>query len=359
MQRTNGIYKRKDNRYEARFIKHRDENGKAVYGSLYAHSYHEAVAKLERVKLAHNQEADMQQTITAILRRHLEVIKPQIKPSTYGVYSTQLENRIAPYFSEIKCAELSPSIVQDFVNKQIESGLSAKSAENLLIFLKKGLDALFPRNYEITLPGYDIKGLKIFTCEEQKRLESAAKYSDAVDHIGITLSLYTGVKPGELCGLMWQDVDFDRKLLHIRRTAQRIKTPDGKTKTAATFLPVNSSAQRSIPLADFLTKLLKNHHAQATSEYVISKDGNPIEVRYMQNRFARLLDSANISPAPFQTTRDTFAARALEKGFDLKSLGEILGHSTILVTIKKYGQLLEMDEFRHLDMNALVMDFHG
>jgi len=157
---------------------------------------------------------------------------------------------------------------------------------------------------------------------------------------------------------MWNDVDFEKRLLHVRRTAQRIKTPDSDTKTTATFLPVNHSAQRIIPLASFLVQLLGEHQAQSIGEYVISKEGSSLEVRTMQYRFAKLLQTAGIRPLPFQVSRDTFAARAMSKGFDLKSLGEILGHSSMHMTIKKYGELLELDEYRHLDMEALVEGFH-
>jgi len=157
---------------------------------------------------------------------------------------------------------------------------------------------------------------------------------------------------------MWQDVDFEMHKLHIRRTAQRIKIPDGDFKTTTTFLPVNRSAQRSIPLMQFLAQLLKAYESQSESEYVISKIGNPIDVRNMQRKFARLLQTAGIRPLPFQVIRDTFVARALEKGFDLKSISEVLGHSTLLITVRKYSQLLEMDIYRRMDMEAFVEDFH-
>ena len=251
VQQQRGIYKRKDNRYEARFIKGRDENGKSIYGSVYAHSHEEALVKLEKAKQAHGQKVNqrMQQTIPTVLRSYLESIRGQIKASSYGTYNVLLEKHIASYFSEIKCDDLSPAIVQNFVNKQFESGLSTRSIETILIFLKKGLDTVFPSTYEVKFPKYIGRKLEVLAPDEQNRLEDTAKDSDATDYVGIMLCLYTGIKPGELCGLMWSDIDFEKKLLHIRRTALRIKTPGGDTKT---FLPVNRSAQRSIHLQGLL-----------------------------------------------------------------------------------------------------------
>ena len=361
IQKQRGIYKRKDGRYEVRFIKGRDENGRAKYGSKYARSYQEALDKLEKTRPTYRKETNhkMQQTIPTVIKQYLESIRGQIKASTFGTYHTQLEKHITPYFSETKCADFSPSIVQEFVDVQIISGLSVKSVEGTLVLLRKGLDDVFPSAYAVELPKYIVSGLEILSHDEQKRLETAAKNSDAIDHVGTMLCLYTGIKPGELCGLMWSDIDFDKKLLYVRRTAQRISTPDGDTKTTATFLPVNHSAQRVIPLAGFLVELLGEYQEQSVGEFLISKDGNPIEVRNMQSRFAKLLQKAGIRPLPFQVSRDTFAARALSKGFDLKSLGEILGHSSLQMTIKKYGKLLELDEYRHLDIEALAENFHG
>ena len=306
-------------------------------------------------------EPQIQQAVPVVMRQYLEALKAQIKISTYGIYSTHLENRIVPYFAETKCADLNQLIIQNFADMQLASGLSPKTTRSVLIFLKKGLESVSPINYDIKLPRYSVKGLEILTASEQRRLEAAAKYSDAIDHLGIAISLYTGIKPGELCGLMWQDIDFDRRLLSIRRTAQRIKNTDenSETKTNFVFLPANRTARRVIPLADFLLRLLAEHKAQASGEYVISKDGAPIQVRSMQYRFAKLLQTAGIRPLPLQAARDTFAARALKKGFDLKSLGEILGHSTILITVKKYGKLLELDEYRHIDMEAIAKEAWG
>jgi integrase len=350
-----GIYKRNDGRYEVRYIKSRTLEGKAIYASLYASSYEEARQKRDSVTLDISNKCDprLQMTIPEVLLQYLEEIKTKVKPSTRARYMGYLERRISCYFAGIPCADLNTGMIQRFVKEQI--GLSPRTLESILFFMRKGLGTLFPGDYEIRSSEKGVKGIEILTPDEQNRLEAVAKCSDVNDLTGVTLSLHTGIKVGELCGLMWVDVDFIGRRISIQRTAQRVKNLDSEceAKTGLVILPVNSTSQRSIPLADVTLQMLEEHKEQTSSEYILSTyDSYAVEPRNYQYRFQRLLETAGIRSLPCQVTRDTFVARALEKGFDLLSLSEILGHSSTAVTLKQYAPLLE--KYRHVDMDALA-----
>jgi len=356
-RRQRNIYKRKDGRYEARFIKGRDRNGKAVYGSVYAKTYVKAKEKLDAAKLSTARGKTTTGTLKEVVRAaecYLESHKTLIKPSTYWVYHGYIENHIRPFFANIRCNRLNQALMQTFVTEKLESGLSTAMTQYVVTFLKKGLEGeVEPCAFQVCFPKKNLSKIDVLSVGEQKRLEAAAKASDDINRVGIILCLYTGIRVGELCGLMWQDVDFDDKQLFIRRTAQRIKCKDNNTKTKITFLsPKSNSAQRTIPLPEFLLIILKEHRKKSRGDFMLSKNGFIVEPRVMQYRFQRLLKLATIRPRSFHITRHCFAVRSLENGFDIKTLSEILGHSSPIVTLKKYAHVL--DEHKRKSMDSLI-----
>jgi len=354
------IYKRKDGRYEARYIKGRDTDGKAIYASVYARSYTLVREKLQELRKngSENSLPSSQQTVPLALDEYLLSIRSSIKQSTFGVYQGYLKNHITSYFKSIRCGQLNLNVLQRFVNEKIDSGLSATTVQSIFIFLKTGLKSRCADNiFKVSLPKICTKRIEILTPKDQKLLESVARASDDINMIGITLSLYTGIRIGELCGLTWNDIDFEYELLNVRRTVQRIKNDKGDSKTKVTFLsPKTPSSQRSIPLPNFLITLLKDHKAKAGGNYIISYDGKLIEPRNMQRRFKRILELANLPSVNFHVTRHTFATRALENGFDVKTLSEILGHSSPITTLKKYAHTL--DEHKRRSMESLSVLYH-
>jgi integrase len=363
MRRERNIYKRKDGRYEARYIKGHDENGKAVYGAVYARTYAEVKEKRDQVKAADNDQLrkETPRTITDELEAYLSAIHTQVKPSTLAVYRRYLENHIAPYFMNTRCDQLTVELTQGFVDSQIENGLSAVTVQSVFSFLRNGLKGVFQNDaLDVRLPKRIPNEVEVLSLEEQRRLETTLKLSDDINHIGVTLCLYTGLRIGELCGLKWMDIDFERRLLHVRRTLQRISNTDcasgtsevSKTKVEC-LLPKSNASHRSIPLPGFLLSLLDKHHSNAQDNgFVISRDGSSIEPRNMQYRFEKLLTEADVKKVNFHVTRHTFATRALENGFDVKTLSEILGHSSATITLKKYAHTL--DEHKRKSMEALA-----
>jgi integrase len=354
------IYHRKDGRFEGRYIKCYGEDSKAKYASVFAATYAEAKEKLEQAIISapvarRVKPASKNPTIHQAMVRYLESLKCQIKPSTYGIYQRYIENYITPYFGNTRCEALSLETAQGFVNQQVENGLSAVTVQSVFSFFKAGVKTARGEDaFDVKLPKRTKIEVEFFSVDEQKRLEAAAKASGGADHLAITLCLYTGIRIGEVCGLMWQDIDFECRLVHIRRTMQRIQDDDGgDKKTKIAFLPPKSlTSARSIPLPEFLLEFLKERRDTAEGNYIISLKGEPVEPRTLQYRFKNLLEAAGVKEVNFHATRHTFATRALENGFDVKSLSEILGHASPTVTLNKYAHAL--DEHKRSRMNALA-----
>lgn len=347
-RRLKNIYKRKDGRWEARYIGGYDTNGKAKYISVYAHSYSEVKQKLINAPSKKKIRTDTLQapTVSAWFADRMQKLKPEIKPSTYAVYRRYLDKHINPCLGHLKITELSEEIIQDFIDGCGCGCLSVSSIKNIFMFLKAGLaDASEKKLIEdicrsARLPREkDKTPMRVFSRSEQTSIEYAALNSCNPNDIGVIICLYTGLRVGELCGLMWEDINFQSAVMSVRRTVQRISTDENGKKTSVVVLPPKSmSSARDIPIPKLLLdKLLSHQKLYGTCQYILHNNGCMTEPRYCQYNFSRLLKSANIKSAKFHTTRHTFAARALESGMDIKTLSEILGHADAVITMKRYA----------------------
>jgi len=154
------------------------------------------------------------------------------------------------------------------------------------------------------------------------------------------VALYTGIRLGELCALQWKDVNFSEGILSITKTLQRIKDTDlnstAKTKMVIDA-PKSKKSIREIPLPVYLLCLLKQWEKEQTStHYVLSGKAKYVDPRVYQDDFKTYLEQAEVQRYNFHALRHTFATNAIERGFDVKNLSEILGHSSVRFTLEKY-----------------------
>jgi len=361
MRMARNIYHRKDGRFEGRYANGYDANGKTKYSSVFGKTYAEVKEKLERAKstvpsaiqnLPTSSPVANRITVIEAITTHLNKSRLRLKPSTLGIYERHLDCYIFPYFGNTQCAALTQEIMQVFVNKLIENGLSVTTAQSVFNLLKSSIEAATGSVFTVNFPRQAKKAVEYFSIDEQKRLERAALERGRTDYIAIMLCLYTGIRIGEVCGLQWSDINFECKVFFINRTMQRIRS-DGKSKTELTFLaPKSTTSAREIPLPDFLVDILIDFKRTSKTNSVLTYKNKPIEPRTLQYRFKRILNSAEIKDVCWHTTRHTFATRALENGFDVKSLSEILGHGSATVTLNKYAH--SSTEHKRSCMNALA-----
>lgn len=356
-RRERNIYKRKDGRFEARYIKERDNQGKARYGAVYARTYAEVKAKLELAKSKANKNTPPleapAQSIVEKLENYLFNLRPHIKESTYGLYRRYIDKHLYPHFKDTPYSQLTFDMVQEFISKLIKNGLSVVTVQAVFNFLRSGVKKDFPpETFEVKFSKQFPYKIDVLSRDEQKQLEAVANSSDRINRISVILCLYTGIRIGELCGLLWRDIDFERGVLRVRRTLQRVTDTTGIKKTKVICLaPKSSSSHRDIPLPSFLIEILREHRNPDADSYVINAGSGYIEPRNIQRRFKKLLSTANIRYVNFHAgTRHTFATRALESGFDIKTLSEILGHASVTVTLSKYAHVLDEHKRRNMEL---------
>lgn len=379
-KRANGegtIRQRKDGRWEGLYTI--NYKRKSVYGK----TQDEVRKKLNKVLNDIDSGMYIENTnITfgAWLDEWLEVYaKPSVKLSTYGSYEGYIRNHIKPEIGKVKLSVLRADTLQKFINQKLtngrcdkvkdaetnklvtrKGGLSEKTIKNMYNMIHSALkqayrNGLVNQNVSelITLPKQKRNEMCVLTVDEQRALQTAVQGERL--GIGILLSLFTGIRLGELLGLKFEDIDLDAKIITIRRTLNRLKVFDNPDKKTDIVIgePKTNKAKRVIPLQDFLIPLLKAHKAEIIKErfkasnlykndgFVICNEfGGYIEPRTYQDFFKKMLKKAEIKNTNFHTLRHTFATRALENGFDVKVLADILGHADASTTLNKYAHAL-------------------
>lgn len=287
-----------------------------------------------------------------------------VKVRTYNKYKDIVNLRIIPEFGDYDISSITTNIIQEFILKLLNKGnlvndkpLSVNTVYGIISVLKQGFNLalsldLIDKNptTAIKMPKVSEKEICALTREEQKKVEEYCINNRKGNYIGIILCLYTGIRLGELLALTWDDIDFEKKVLFIRKTTYKAKIA-GKNEMVVDK-PKTKKSKRVIPLADKIINLLSYIKKHSESEYIISTNKhNIVDVRSYQRTFESILNRCHIKHYNFHCLRHTFATRALELGMDIKTLSEILGHTNVAITLNRYAHSLF--EYKVQEMNKI------
>lgn len=338
------IYKRKDGRWEARYVREIGADGKKKYGSVYADSYRAVKDKQQYFMMTPIQErmCSTNVRIYDLTERWLRHIQSKVKLSTYRKYEGLCRNHIQPAIGKIPLTLVSRAMIETFAKKQSESGssrggsLSAKTVNDILIILGLAFD-FAEEEYNVTLPKVSLvreekKEARVLSIAEQNRLTDYLITDIDIFKFGVLLALHTGLRVGELCALQWEDVTDD--YIVINKTLQRLKGSNGKTEIVITS-PKSDSSRRIVPLPPFLLPYVQLFRKPLG--YVVStRRSVHSEPRTVQHKFREITEGLGLEDVTFHTLRHTFATRCIEADFDVKTLSEILGHSDVKTTLNRY-----------------------
>lgn len=363
------IYKRKDGRWEGRYVRSRSGK-KAIYGYVYAKSYTDVKKRLimKRAECALEDNKPSASAMKDILfsdlsEMWLHSVQASVKESSWIKYRNILRCSIIPQLGNRYLSEIDYSAVSFLCNDLLESGgkdhggLSAKTVADALSLTKAVIKYGSQMKYTTDRTALDVSvkvksiPLRVLSMQEQKILISDITEELDFTGLGIYICLFTGIRVGELCALTWDDISLENNLIYIHRTMQRIQTPDDEKKTTILIAePKSQCSIRYIPIADTLREKLVQ---QTIKEgYVLTGDKiRYVEPRTMQNRFKVIVERCGIRDAHFHTLRHTFATRCIEVGFDVKSLSEILGHANVNITLNRYVH--PSVELKQKNMNKL------
>lgn len=352
MPRTGeNIYKRKDGRWEGRYIKGRTE-GKTRYRSVYAASYREVKEKVEAEKkaLENGRQTDAKtEKVADIGRAWLSKAALTLKESSARKYEDIFRCYILPEFGEDKLSEVTDQRVISFVDALLaeggarKQGLTPATVAEILSAMNGIRSYAIKRGYSAAFSTECVRlkrsrgDIRVFSREEEQKLLDYLTGNMDLPAMGIFLCLFTGIRVGELCAMKWDDISLEEKRMRVCKTMMRIRT-DGKQeeKTEVKISePKSACSIRTIPLPDPVMGLLEGFHMPGA--FLLTGDSERyVEPRTMQNRFKKILSACGIREANFHATRHTFATRCIELGFDVKSLSEILGHANVSITMNRY-----------------------
>lgn len=335
------IYKRKDGRWEGRYKSGYTESGKAKYRSVYSHSYNAVKEKLILLKAAPSMtNHTCRLTVKELFEEWLSAIKLRVKASTYANYKMKIDKHILPVFGGIVYENLTAKMLHSFIDNKIRLGLSAKYVSDIVIVIKTMVKYIAKihgyRNTlsDVVLPKSEKKDIKLLSEYQQTQLCKYLMKNPNQTTLCILLSLYTGLRVGEVCGLMWKDIDFNKSILTVRKTVQRIGIGDHRTKLIVDS-PKSQTSKRTVPIPAFIMNILRKFRSN-DNIYILSGTADVIEPRTLQHRFKSLLKKAELPSVNYHSLRHMFATNCIKLGFDVKTLSEILGHASVETTLNRY-----------------------
>jgi integrase len=296
-------------------------------------------------------------TLSDLLAQWLDLCRDELSPTTLREYRRLIAKRIGPALGPVSIAKLTTPELDNFYKALTrEASLSPSSVRHVHSIIRRALrqavrwgwiahnpavNASPPRlrHDEITPPSLD----------ELRLLLAAADRYDASFGVLVRVATATGLRRGEVCGLRWNDVDLDRKRLHVRRAVVAI--PDGAaekdTKThasrkmtldAITIAALRSHCERSAALAETCGVALPR------DAYVFSHhpDGSrPLHPDNVTAAFRRLAKREGLAGVRFHDLRHAHATQLLAAGVPLRTVSGRLGHANASTTLNIYAHVVE------------------
>lgn len=347
-KRGENIYKRKDGRWEARYVKEISIDGVKKYGSVYAKTYNEVKTKQQLFLLPEKTKQHTVKVIADVMYEWLEVNKNQVKITTHQKYKSTIEKHIVPELGRIQIHFLTSAIIQQFTDKLLSKAISRTTVNDILIVLGMGL-AYAEKEYSFHIPKISLvknppKEMRVLSVAEQNTFVKYLLNKNDDFSFGMLLGLFTGLRIGELCALTWDDIG--ENTIRVNKTVQRVHQ-DGYTEIL-TLSPKTVSSNRIIPIPKELICLLESKRTKGA--VLKQENGNPIEPRLMQMKFKKYTSECGIENISFHSLRHSFATRCVEVGFDIKTLSEILGHSDVKTTLNKYVHSSMEQKAKQMDL---------
>ena len=277
-----------------------------------------------------------------VIEEWLQYKKTTIKESSYLNYKFIIEANIKKEMGEKNLEELLQYNFNSFVEQLMEK-LSNKTVKDIMTVLKailKYAEIKYDINFKISListPAQITNEVEVFNDRDRKKMEKYCIESKEIRDLGVLISLYTGLRIGEVCALKWSDIDFEKRYIKVNHTLQRVYVNKKDTKVLYDR-PKTKKSIRKIPMAKVLYEKLKEVSKNYDYEaFVLTGDTKryyePLGYRYI---YRKILEKCDIEYKRYHQLRHTFATRCIKVGMDVKSLSEVLGHANVSITLNIY-----------------------
>ena len=272
------------------------------------------------------------------------------KISSVSAYMLTVKNIILPILGEYELEAVSSKDAELLKQVCENKGLSKKTIQDVIICLKnilkvasilevaetKAISVLWGTGNNETK-----KQIEAYNKDQVRKLVASLEETPSFKNLGLLITIYSGMRIGEVCALQWKDIDLEEKVIRVNKSIQRIYTEEdtmGKMKTELLIsTPKTKSSQREIPIVQPLFKLMKDFAKICRPDYfVCSGTTTPIEPRTYRSYYMKKIEEIGLPHLKFHGLRHTFATQLIASKADVKTVSAILGHSDITTTLNTY-----------------------
>ena len=338
--------------------------GKQIQRSITGKTQKEVTQKLKQVTLDIDNgvyHAPCKLTLAQWLEIWSKTYLGGVKPRTAHIYKSDIRLHILPALGAVRLEALSAPMIQAFYNamgepsEQNPEGLSAKTVKNVHGVLHKALQQAVLIGYlrynpadACILPRIERKKIKPFD-DAQITAFLTAIQGNRFETLFI-LTLFTGMREGEVLGLTWDCVDLERGVIVVNKQLQKERRGKGEYHLVTT----KNGKSRQITAAPFVVDLLKKQRRLQESQKRLAGEawensglvftnemGHHLSAQTVYLHFKKLAGQAGFPSARFHDLRHFYAVASLQSGDDIKTVQENLGHHTAAFTLDVYGHVTE------------------
>ena len=275
----------------------------------------------------------------------------KVKPTTYDTYYSLITKQIIPYFKDITLNEMNQFVIHDFYNEKLKEGYSTNYIRRMHEMLVMALRVA---------KKWDLIGKDIASMIESPKVKKKEMKIWSIDHVNqfletcthsryhpvFFLAAYTGMRKGEILGLTWDDIDFNKRIISVNKTL--FKLADGYSLGT----PKSQSAIRDIYFDEEIEKVLKRQKVRQKEEKLkngrvyqennlvfAQEDGGFVYPSSVNILFTRFINRSGLPRIRFHDLRHTHATILLQMGVNPKVVSERLGHSSVQITLDVYSHV--------------------
>ncbi len=347
--------------WEARITTGRDPGtGKQIQRSITGKTQKEVREKLQAVAVELNTGTYLEpsrMTVGEWLNTWIQEYNRDVKMHTQASYAGHVKNHLFPGLGAIRLQSLNATHVQAFYNslQDKDPPLSSKTIKNIHGVLHKAMQQAVELGYIKFNPTDACKTPKVVKKElnpmEDQEITAFLKAIKGHRFERLfTVDIFTGMRQGELLGLKWEDIDFQKGTIHVRRQLVKDKKKGGAYYLAS----LKNDKTRKITPAPSVMAVLKAHKLAQTAQRLqagpywvdtglvfTNETGDHMAHNTVYKSFKKVVRELGMSETRFHDLRHTYAVAALESGDDIKTLQENMGHHSAAFTLDQYGHVSE------------------
>lgn len=352
-QHEGSVYQRsRDGRWCAEVSLGVDASGRRRRKIVTGATKTEALERLRAIRLvgAPGDIAATRHTVETLAAEWLADVRARRRANTVRVYERALRLRILPRIGAMQLKAVKPATLVRLLEHLDDGQIGGSARDKVHVTLRRLFRFALERDYlqaspvaRVPRPRYQPRERQVWTVEQARAFLAAARGSPR--YVAFVLVLTAGLRSGEVRGLRWGDIDFERGILDVQRQ-QALVFAGGKYRVEPAP-PKSAASRRRVALGEIALEALRAHREQAPPElrgagaWVLStRTGRPVSSANLHRDWLRARARAGLPAVTFHDLRHTAATLMLDQGVNAKVLSDILGHSDVRVTLNTYAHVM-------------------